>query len=143
METAEKLRTILKNLEGKKLFPEAFHTYELVETKRSSDPDPIDCWYEFEYQIGTDILKMLLDEDDLTPCLSIYLNGECKYETGYIGAPAWDEDDNEIEFDWEEYSDYDEDAEALFEIIMQHGGVLDKEGSKIFAEIRAIYHGKR
>jgi hypothetical protein len=139
METAEKLRTILKNLEGKKLLPEAFHTYELVETK-SDDEN----WY-FEYQIGTDILEMHLNESDMSLCLTIYLNGEFRYETGYFGETHWDEDDNEIEIDWDEYLNHDEDAEALFEIIMQHGGVLDEEGSKTYAlscEIYSILYGK-
>ena len=151
METAEKLRTILKNLEGKKLSPAAFHLDELVETKSSNPEDFDDEWYYCEYQIGRDKLKLYVDVEDFSPCLSISLNGECKYDSGYIGALIWDEDDNdndndneeddndnEIEWEYEEYSDYDKDAEALFEIIMQHGGVLEEEASKI----RAIFYGE-
>jgi len=133
METVENVKTILKRLEGKKLFPIAFHIDELVPSK-SSDPACVDGWDEYEYQIGTDALKLRTDEEDCAFCLSIYLNGKEEDTTDYIGASTWDEDDNEIEVDYSQYSDYDEAAEALFELIMQHGGVLDEEGSKGRAE---------
>jgi hypothetical protein len=141
MELAEKLSEILKNLEGKKLFPMAFHVDELVATK-SSEPGYHDGWDEYEYQIGTDVLKLVADEEDGAFCLDIKLNGKTEYSTGYIGAVSWDEDDNEIEFDYEAYSDYDADAEALFELIMQHGGVIDEEGAQARAAYFAMYYEK-
>ena len=110
MNTGEKLRVILNNLENKELSPDAFHLRELVPTE--SNPQDIDELEVWEYKIGEDNLKIEWELEDMSDdIIKIYLNDEKVYGT-------WNTDTNS------HYPEYDDYAEDLFLLIMQHGGIL-------------------
>ena len=122
MELKEKLRAILEKIEKKKLSPCAFHIQDLVPTV-DRDPKDISERAEWEYKIGDDVLKIVWQLEDMADDFSISFNDKLCY---YYG---WFDDDDTYENCWETgdfdiFSDYDEDAEELFNLIMQHGGVI-------------------
>ena len=121
MTEKEKLRIILKNIKDKKLTPNAFHINELVPT--IDDSEYIDEYYKWEYKIGEDILKIQWDIEDFADFFTIDLNDANMYFYGWLDKDyknSWNTGN------WDIFSDYDADAEELFKIILQHGGVLEK-----------------
>ena len=115
MNTGEKLRAILKNLKNKKsdleIAPTAFHLRELVSTipPNPYDLDELEIW---EYKIGEDILKIEWELEDMyADIIHIYLNDERMHL-------AWNDCKDS------HYAEYDDDAEDLYLLIMQHGGIL-------------------
>ena len=125
LNTGDKLRTIMRNLKAKEhrgeaLEPAAFHLLELVPTK-PADPQDIDEHEEWEYNIGSDTIKITWDLEDITDdCIGVYLNGEPVYG-------AWNGTGTQC-------SNYDNDAEDLFLLILQHGGVLQPQAELEYAE---------
>jgi len=125
MSKDEKLHTIMSNLKAKNsndeaLEPAAFHLLELVPTK-PADPQDIDEHEEWEYDIGSDTVRITWELEDITDdCIDVYLNGELMYGTwNGIG---------------DQCANYDDDAEDLFHLIMQNGGVLQPQAELEYAE---------
>jgi len=119
MKAEEKLREILSRLkdsEGKdkELDMNAFHLRELVPTK-THEIDFTEGYFEWEYTIGEDVLKIKWDVEDVTADeIYIYLNGENVY-----CCCTWRARNNCLH--------YDDAAKDLFLLIMQHGGVLESQ----------------
>ena len=105
---------------GKELSPDAFHLSELIPVRRCDPADYLDgVW---EYRVGKDILRLELEVND-GEGIEIKLNGETVYW-------SW----NSV-CDWVyDLPEYDDDAEDLFLLIMQHGGALDPEWADRFVD---------
>lgn len=118
MQLGEKLRAILERLEGKALAPDALHLRELAPSV-PCNPADIDEYEAWEYKIGEDILKITWDLEDMDDCISVSLNGETVYS-------GWNQCNDKTEA-------YDDDAEDLFLLVMQHGGTLLPQSDLNFA----------